>query len=158
VDNSDVAEMCRRYGSSILRRCRAILRDPATAEDAAQEVFVAIMGSANRFRGESDLGTWIYRITTNLCLNHLRSSQRRAAREHAASALDAPPGDPYRAYEARAKLAELARTLDPLSLEILVLHQLDGLTQDEIAAVTGRSRRTIGKKLKAIQRHLGGEP
>ncbi|MFL5393626.1 MAG: RNA polymerase sigma factor, partial [Myxococcales bacterium] len=64
----DPAEICRRYAGSILRRARGILDDPAEAEDAAQEILLAVMTKGSQFRGASDPGTWIYRLTTNLCL------------------------------------------------------------------------------------------
>lgn len=155
VDEVQIADMCRRYGSSILRRCRSILREEAAAEDVAQEVFIAIMANASRFRGESDIGTWIYRITTNLCLNHLRATKRRASREQAAWMPDSQSG-PDRSYEVRNTLDDLVKDLDPLAQEVLVLRFLDGLSLEEIATVTGRSRRTIGKRLKEIQRRIGG--
>src|SRR6187200_1677359 len=56
--------------------CR-MLGNPADAEDLLQEIFLAAHRKLDSFRGESALGTWLYRLTTNLCLDHLRS---RAAR------------------------------------------------------------------------------
>ncbi len=49
----------------------------ADAEDIAQEVFIEIYQSINSFRGESEMSTWIYRITVNKSLNFLKSSLRR---------------------------------------------------------------------------------
>ena len=56
--------------------CR-MLGNPADAEDLLQEIFLAAHRKLDSFRGESALGTWLYRLATNLCLDHLRS---RAAR------------------------------------------------------------------------------
>ena len=89
MSEPDLSEICRRHGASVLRRCRGILRDPDAAQDAAQEVFLTIMGKGHQYRGEADLGSWIYRVTTNHCLNRIRDpksiqgklrSRRRASR------------------------------------------------------------------------------
>ena len=49
----------------------------ADAEDIAQDVFIEVFESASKFRGDSELSTWIYRITVNKSINFLRSSRRR---------------------------------------------------------------------------------
>ena len=145
--------LLERYGSSILRRCAAIV-GPDDAEDAAQEVFLIVMRKGEQFRGEADPGTWLYRVTTNHCLNRLRADNRREAREQADGVHDwmaKPSHDPYAQYEAKVWLETVMEGLEPLAQQILIYRYLDGLTQEEIATVTGKSRRTIGKKLKHIE-------
>src|SRR5215213_841149 len=58
--------------------CR-MLGNPADAEDLLQEIFLAAHRKLEGFRGESALGTWLYRLATNQCLDYLRS---RAARSN----------------------------------------------------------------------------
>lgn len=150
----DPAEICRRYAGSILRRARGILGDPAEAEDAAQEILLLVMTKGHRFRGTSDPATWIYRVTTNLCLNRLREARRRTAREQrpeASSWLGWAPSDPYERFEARATLHAILDRLDLLAQQIFVYRFLDGMNQEEIAAATGKSRRTVGKRLRQIE-------
>lgn len=155
----DLTEVCRRYGASVLRRCRGILGDADEAQDAAQEVFVLILDRGHQFRGDADLGSWIHRITTNQCLNRLRGEKRLANRaRHSADWAGAAPGDapadPYRRYALRAEMNELLAGLDPLGQEVLLYRYIDGMTQDEIAQVTGKSRRTVGKRCKVIDASL----
>src|SRR4029453_18823824 len=57
--------------------CR-VLGNPTDAEDMLQEIFLAAHRKLETFRGESALGTWLYRLATNLCLDHLRSRAGRA--------------------------------------------------------------------------------
>ena len=147
----DLAEVCRRYGASVLRRCGGILGDADEAQDAAQEVFALILTRQSQFRGESDLGTWIYRITTNRCLNRLRGDRRREARDQQGEAwAGLPPANPYQHYALKEGLGQLLTRLDSLGQEILIYRYLDGMTQVEIAAATGKSRRTVGKRLSKI--------
>jgi len=150
----DLEDVARRHGGLILRRCRAILRDEAEAEDAAQEVFVLLLRKGQSFRGDAALTSFLYRVSTNVCLNRLRGRRRRTAREQA---------EPVRAVleqgsqDARARLLamEQARAilegLSMLEQEVFVLRTLDGLSLDEIAHVTGRSRKTIAKRLARIE-------
>ena len=58
--------------------CR-MLGNPADAEDLLQEIFLAAHRKLDSFRGESALGTWLYRLATNLCLDHLRSRAAQTA-------------------------------------------------------------------------------
>jgi RNA polymerase sigma-70 factor (ECF subfamily) len=155
---TDPAEVCRRYAGSILRRARGILADPAEAEDAAQEVLLLVMTKGAQFRGASDPGTWIYRVTTNLCLNRLREGRRRSAREQRPEAwswVGWAPADPYECFEARATLHALLGRLDGLAQQVFVYRFLDGMNQEEIAAATGKSRRTVGKRLREIEACFG---
>jgi RNA polymerase sigma-70 factor (ECF subfamily) len=153
----ELTEVCRRYGGSILRRCQAILGDVAEAEDAAQEVFLTFLLKGRSFRGDAQLGTWIYRVTTNLCLNRLRGGRRREAREQTEAVRDwlaaAGTGLEER-VEARRRLERLLGDVDELAQQVFILKYLDGLTQEEIAAVTGKSRRTVGKRLALLEQRF----
>ena len=147
----DPTDACRRYGAAVLRRCRGILGDPDAAEDAAQEVFVAVLTRGGQFRGEADPASWIHRITTNVCLNRLRSDGRRSRREEVAGHDAARPTRPDRRYEAKRELDGLLQELDELDRRLLIHRYLDGMTQAEIAEVVGRSRRTVGKRLRRLE-------
>lgn len=151
----DLADVCRRYGASVLRRCGGILGDADEAQDAAQEVFALILTRESQFRGDADPGTWIYRITTNHCLNRLRSQRRREARDqHGGVWAGLTPSNPYQHYALKRGLEDLLGRLDPLGREILVYRYLDGMTQVEIAAAIGKSRKTVGKRLSKIDAML----
>src|SRR5687768_261778 len=68
--------------------CR-MLGNPTDAEDLLQEIFLAAHRKLGSFRGESALGTWLYRLATNLCLDHLRSRATRSTQ--LTDAIDAEP-------------------------------------------------------------------
>src|SRR6185503_15923764 len=85
-----VEELYRQFGPAIFRRCLKLLRDPAEAEDATQEVFVRVFRSLERFTyGDSAL-PWIYQIATRLCLHRIRDGSRR---EGARARLPSPSED-----------------------------------------------------------------
>ncbi|MBL8923559.1 MAG: sigma-70 family RNA polymerase sigma factor [Myxococcaceae bacterium] len=141
-----VGELFERYHGVVYRRCLGLLRNEADAAEAVQEVFVAALAGFGRFRLHAAPLTWLYAIATRHCLQHLRNRSTRELK-HAlfADAADVAPDLVSR--------ADLERVLGALSLEELelVTHAFrDGLTQDEISAVTRQSRKTVGKKLKRL--------
>ena len=74
-DRSAYGELVERYQAAILRRAQSILRDPAAAEDAAQEAFVRAYGYLHTYDEQRRLYTWLARIVTNVCLSQLSSHQ-----------------------------------------------------------------------------------
>ena len=121
--------------------CR-ILGNQADAEDLLQEVFLAAHRKLEGFRGDSALGTWLYRLATNLCLDHLRS--RAAKASQLTGTLDDEPG---LADTSSRRLAD--RTVDRMDLEravaqlpegcrtAFVLHDVEGLEHREVAEILG---------------------
>ena len=144
-----VEELYRRYGPTVLRRARAILRDEHAARDVLQEAFLLAIQERS-FRGEASPMTWLYRITTNLCLNRIRDEGRRkellAARGEEVE--EARPAD----AEGKATLAQLLRNVPDELREIAVYRWVDHMTQDEIAAIVKTSRRTVGNRLEEFRR------
>ena len=121
--------------------CR-MLGNPADAEDLLQDIFLAAHRKLGSFRGESALGTWLYRLATNLCLDHLRS--RAAKSSQLTGAID---DEPTLADAGSRRLAE--RTVDKMDLEralaelpegcraAFVLHDVEGLEHQEVADLLG---------------------
>lgn len=69
--------LVEKYHVKVIRTCTGFVHSAADAEDIAQEVFIEVFRSVDRFRGDSSISTWIYRIAVNKSLNFLRSSARR---------------------------------------------------------------------------------
>lgn len=160
VPAMDVAELYRKYGPLVLRRGRRFLGD-AEAEEVLHEVFLRALERGHEFRGEASPATWLFRVTTHLCLNRRRDSKRRNelmerhgptvwARSHSG---DQP--------EARAFLDKLWRTLPEELAMIGTLYYVDGLTTAEIGKMLGVSDRTIANRLTSLTeaaRRAGSEP
>lgn len=69
--------LVRRYDRDVLRLILNVLRSPEEARDVYQDAFLKIYRNLHRFRLESSFYTWIYRIVTNACLDHLRKRRCR---------------------------------------------------------------------------------
>lgn len=131
------------------------------AEEVAQEAFVRIFRGIARFRGESQLSTWIYRLAVNAALSHLERRPKPAAGEEALAEVAAPPTterDPRLA----ARLEDALAILSPGYRAVLVLHDVEGLSHDEIANIlgcrVGTSKSQLFKARARMREILGLEP
>jgi RNA polymerase sigma-70 factor (ECF subfamily) len=71
-DRAAFEELVHRYDRDVLRLALNLLHSPEDARDVYQETFLKIYRNLHRFRSECSFYTWIYRIVTNVCLDHLR--------------------------------------------------------------------------------------
>ena len=150
----DVESAYRRYGPMVLRRCRQMLRDEQQATDAMQDVFVQLLRNRERLedRGMSSL---LYRIDTNICLNKIRSSNRRP--EDAQSELlvrIADSGVEEARSEARSVLDRVLGREPVSTTTIAVMHLHDGMTLQEVADAVGLSVSGVRKRLRKLKASL----
>lgn len=134
-------------------------------EDVVQEVFLAALINAKRFRGESSLDTWLSSIAVNKC----RSRQRRyrllwdrwvgcprapAPAPADAPSRDAPIGHGLALNETAGKVREAVGALSPRDREVVVLRYFDELSAAEIAEATGQSRNSVEVRLHRARGRL----
>ena len=135
-------EIYRAHSSRLYSLAFRMLGNPSDAEDLLQEIFLSAHRKLDGFRGESALGTWLYRLATNQCLDHLRS--RAAKTSQVTDALDDEPGlSDHRsrgiADRTVAKM-DLERALARLpegARAAFVLHDIQGLEHREVAEALG---------------------
>lgn len=142
-------EAYRRYGPALLRKAKRMLHNTTDAEDVVQGLFVDLLqsGTSGPDSAQLELG-YLYRAVTHRCLNLLRDARNR---QRLLDQREAPATPVRTTCEQRAidldLLLKLCAQLDGLSSEILVYRFIDDMTQDEIAELTGYSRKTVGKRL-----------
>src|ERR1700731_2592364 len=78
-DSRDLGEDLEQYRRELTGYCYRMLGSPFDADDAVQEAMVRAWKGIDSFEGRSSMRSWLYRIATNVCLDMLRSSQRRAS-------------------------------------------------------------------------------
>lgn len=124
---------------------RRVLRNGAAAEDVFHDSMMAVLKHLPGYRGDAPLGAWVRRITLNQCLAHLRSPWQKARRTLAGWA-GAGDEDVEQALQSAElpmpEIIDLARALDELTdtpRTVLWLHDVEGLTHEEIAAAFGRT-------------------
>ena len=140
--------------------------DRETAADLAQEAFMKAWQGLGSFQGESSFSTWVYRLTTNVCIDYLRKKARREAVEPLVS-LDDPSGpwaepadweqDPQRQLEQSERGQALTRGLSRLpdwQRQVLVLRELSGLSYQEIGENLGIDLWTVKSRIARARLNL----
>ncbi|HET6366652.1 MAG TPA: sigma-70 family RNA polymerase sigma factor [Pseudomonadales bacterium] len=146
-------ELVTTYQHRVFGVAVRMLGSPAEAEEVAQEAFLRAHGALAEFRGDAKLSTWLYAITSRLCLNRLASGEGRMSRARA-QGLDRLPaaegGEPGADLERSEREAALHRAIAELPEErriVVVLRDLEGLAYDEIAAALSLELGTVRSRL-----------
>lgn len=151
-------ELYQRYGGSVFSRCQYLLKDRAAAEDAMQDVFAKALTHLDDFRSEASPLTWLMKIATHHCLNHLRA-QRAPWRDRFFRAEQArPEGDGgAQVMETRDWVRNLLARVDPETQAAAIHYHVDEMTLEEVAALLNRSVPTIRKRLQQFAQAGGRE-
>jgi RNA polymerase sigma factor (sigma-70 family) len=143
----DIEAAYRAHGHLVLRRAQALLHDETEAQEVLQEVFMTLLREPAVYGGRSAMTTWLYRVTTNMCLNRLRNdrTRQRLLDEHVAPAVhDAVQESADTWATARQFLDRMPEDL----ARVTIFYSIDGMTHHEIAEVMGCSRRQVGNLLE----------
>lgn len=160
-DEAAFEELIRLYEKKVYTLCVRMCGNTEDAEEAAQDAFLALWRGIDRFRQESSLSTWIYRLAANACIDLIRRRKKSAGsislddEELFVDAQDpAPqPHELAEQREAQRALREGLMSLPPEYRSILILREIEGLSYSEIAAVqelelgTVKSRISRGRTL-----------
>lgn len=156
-------DLIRATYGDVYALSRRLLGDPSDAADATQEVYVRVVRSVLGFRGESAFGTWLHRVTVNVCLTALRARGDVRARGQSAGVaeMDVEIADPAADPASQAESADLAaRTAQALATlpddarEVVLLRDLQGLSTKEAAQVLGISEGAVKVRLHRAHARL----
>ena len=168
-DRAAFETLVRMHDRSVLRLALRIVKTEDEARDIYQECFLKAYRSLGQFRGDASFRTWLLRIATTLCLDHLR----RAASRPDAVSLEPPPGeeaigsfeppdphpdrDPERALARREIRRRIARALSGLGARERVVFELrhyEGMRLRPIADLLGTTEDTVKNCLFRAHQHL----
>jgi len=172
-DGDASQQLVQKYEQMVFALASQMLGRGEEVRDAAQEVFLNVLKALPRFRGESDLSTWIYRIGVNTCIARSKQGKRQRAREVVEEeSFDLiPEGQPssLERLERKELEGQLHRAIGELAEEyraVIVLHYLQGMGYEQIAQVLAvpmgtvkvrlfRAKRLLQRKLKAGKKGSG---
>jgi RNA polymerase sigma-70 factor (ECF subfamily) len=162
--------LIRATYADVYSLCRRMLANPDEAADATQEVYLRVTRSVLGFRGESAFGTWLHRVTVNVCLTALRRrSKAREAGTVASATPFAVPGDPRAdrlagdeaGPEERAERGDLAarceaalQLLPEDARTVVVLRDVEELSTKEVAELLGVSENVVKTRLSRAHAKL----
>lgn len=165
-DRQAFGQLVQTYQRRVYAIAFGILRNREDAWDAAQEAFVKAYKNLERFEGNSAFYTWLYRITYNLSIDHLRDKKRKETvdldeNRKLETALDraghkAPnhPDDVSHRKELSRVLHDAMSKLSDKHRAIIVLREVQGLSYEEMAEVLGISKGTVMSRLFHARKNL----
>lgn len=153
-DRGAFRRIVERHQDDVFYLALGLVRNREDAQDVTQDVFIRAYKSIGRFRGDSGLGTWLYRVTLNACRDHqrkgrfmkLQQSLGLVAEEDSRWVEQRPDADPERltvAGQLREDLARALQRLSPAERDTFVLRQFNQLSIRETSQVTGRAEGTV---------------
>jgi RNA polymerase sigma-70 factor (ECF subfamily) len=176
-DSEAFAELVNKYKQPVMNVIYRVLRDQTEAEDLAQNVFVQVYKSADRYKASARFTTWLFTIARNLCLNEIRRRSRHPADSLEGSHSDsedqparqfedpktASPPDTLLSRELEQKVEQALAELPENQRTAIVLCRQEELSYEEIAEVLGcslsatkslihRGREALKEKLKPYLR------
>ncbi|WP_299385496.1 RNA polymerase sigma factor [uncultured Lacinutrix sp.] len=145
------------FQQKVFATCISFVPNTEDAEDIAQEVFVEVFNSIHKFKGDSKLSTWIYRITTNKCLEFIRkkNTKKRFAFLQTITGNAIPmdktayftemnhPGVVLENKETSETLFYAINQLPEAQRVVFTLHKIDGKSYKEISEITNKSLSSI---------------
>lgn len=170
-DKESFREIINKYKKVVYNHSRSFLRDAQEAEDTAQEIFINIYNNLKKFRGDSKLSTWIYRITVNMCKNKLKQLKRMRSQvsdeafENENGELEPrivnikekeekEPDNMFASENLRAAIMSRVDDLTEEQKTVIMLRDVDGLSYEEVGQVMKLSVSAVKSKLFRARENL----
>ena len=158
-----IEEIVDKFQDRVYNTCLGFLKNEEEAEDVAQEVFIKVFKNMDRFKGNSSISTWIYRITVNNCLDELRKT-KQIRKLVAVSAIDNQPEKQFEnfyhpgvALENKERASILFNAIGDLPEQQKVaftLHKLEGLSYEEISKIMEKSLSSVESLMHRAKMNL----
>lgn len=167
-ESSAYSQLLDDFQQKVFSTCISFVPNKEDAEDIAQDVFVEVFNSINKFKGDSKLSTWIYRITTNKCLEFIRkkNTKKRFAFLQSITGNAIPidktdyftemnhPGILLENKELNTTLFKAINGLPESQSVVFTLHKIDGKSYQEVAEITKRSLSSVESIMFRAKKNL----
>lgn len=166
ADEQVFRQLVLEYQDKIFNTCISLVKNAEDADDLTQEVFIEIFRSIHKFREDSLLSTWIYRIAVNKSLEHLRRMKRKKRawiltwfnkedQDMYQEAADFNHPGVHVENEERSRILFRAVEKLPESQKIaFTLHKLEGLSYEQIAEVMQKTLSSVESLMHRAKRNL----
>lgn len=159
-DTEAFAQLVEANQNRIYSLALRMVGNPEDATDLAQDAFLSAWRGLERFQGEAAFSTWLYRLTSNACIDFLRKEKRKRPAGGILSLDDTEEGatldlpdyeaDPHRQLErseVRQSIAQGLSALSPEHRRVLTLREVAGLSYAEIARILGLEEGTVKSRI-----------
>jgi len=165
---SAYSQLISDFQQKVFGTCISFIPNKEDAEDVAQEVFLEVFKSINKFKGDSKLSTWIYKIATNKCLEFIRkkNTKKRFAFMQTIMGNEIPidktsyftevnhPGILLENKEKSAIIFKAINTLPEAQRVVFTLAKIDGKSYQEIVEITGKSLSSVESVMFRAKKNL----
>jgi len=147
-------EIYKTYWQKIFRLCMGYVNDFDLAQDLAQETFIIVWQQLPKFRNESNIGTWIFRIASNNCIRQIEKDKRIVKTSLNKSLYTKLKHEKRESIEPQIKLLYTFISELPETDRIIISLELEEMKQSEIANIVGLSEVNIRVKIHRIKEKL----
>ena len=159
-DGAAFEALYRQHASRLYNLASRMTGAKGEADDLLQDIFLLAYRKIGSFRGESSLGTWLYRLAMNHCLDVLRSRQTRMGQQ--TESLDEPDADPVASPVPilsevnRIDLERAIASLPPACRAAFLLHDVEGFGHQEVGTMLGVSDGTSKSQVHKARMRIRG--
>ncbi len=161
-------ELIDRFQDVVYNKCLSFVPNKEDAEDIAQEVFIEVFKSIKQFKGQAKLTTWIYRISTNKCLEFIRKKNTKkrfaflqvlSGTQHSLDKVNyfTEFNHPGVQLEQKEQSETLFKAIDQLPENqkvVFTLHKIDGLSYKEVSDITQKSISSVESLMFRAKKNL----
>lgn len=159
---NNIQAIISEFKDRVFNTSLSMVKDYQDAEDISQEVFLEVYQSMDKFRGDSNLSTWIYKITINKSLEHLRSRNALKRKSEMLSIkeqiLNIPsfdhPGVTLENKELANTLMKAIELLPEPQRVAFTLHKIERLSHEEIGMIMDKSKSSIESLIHRAKQNL----
>jgi RNA polymerase sigma-70 factor (ECF subfamily) len=154
-DTDQYRTLVERYQTGLIIHCENLLKDRQDSEDVAQEAFIKAYNNLAAFsKDKARFSTWLYRIATNLCVDHLRKNRRKVSIENVEEYVDTIKPEMLEQNEVMA-IRQAVETLEPpLYSQIIKAYFWEGRSYKEITELHNTSTNTVGTWISRAKAQL----
>lgn len=152
-DNESFLELVDKYKKKVVSLCYSFTENLHDAEDLSQEVFISFYKNINKFRGDSSLSTYIYKITVTKCIDF----KRKRSFKNFLSGLFAVQKDSQEDMVERSYIRQCIKNLPEDMRTCIILYYYIGLSQKEISNILETSEKAIEGKIYRAKQKLKKE-
>ncbi len=161
-------ELVRKHETQVFNLACRVLGNRTDAADACQETFVLLLRKLHTFRGESSFSTWLYRVSLNVCRDHLRKQKKQPVpapppedQPRPEELLEAGESfDPeaiFEQVETADRVQSAIAKLPPKFKEVIYLHDIKGFNYAEVADILSVAIGTVKSRLNRARIRLAQE-
>lgn len=145
-------EIYHKYSTGMRKLCYGYCGDTDLADDLLQETFISVWNNLEKFRGEAQLSTWIYRIAVNTCLSNIRKKKLKVVK----ASDDLMNAIPETKTETESQIQALYKSISCLKEvdRLIIMLFLEERTYPEIAEITGFKESNVRVKIHRIKKEL----